>query len=46
MLAWFTPYGKMGCYHKNGSLWLVADSEGGMLLDEVRYFLACNNMYT
>ena len=38
MLAWFTPYGKMGCYHSNGSLWLLADSDGGMLLDEV-----CNN---
>lgn len=34
MLAWFTPYGKMGCYHSNGSLWLLADSDGGMLLDE------------
>lgn len=43
MLAWFTPYGKMACYHDNGSLWLLADSDGGMLLDKVSNFYRYNH---
>lgn len=45
MLAWFTPYGKMACYHSNGSLWLLADSNGGMLLDEVCNFYDNQDAY-
>ena len=40
MLACFTPYGKMACYHSDGSLRLLTDSDGGMLLNEVCNFLA------
>ena len=45
MLAWFTPYGKMACYHNNGSLWLLADADGGILLDEVCIVISQDGMY-
>ena len=37
MLAWFTPYGKMACYYHSGNLRMLANSEGGKLMDEVCY---------
>ena len=35
VLACFMPDGRVCCYHKNGSLHLLADPCGGIIMDEV-----------
>ena len=35
MIAYFMPDGRVSCYHRSGGIHLLADAEGGLLMDEV-----------
>lgn len=35
VIGYFMPDGQSACYHRNGSLHMMADSDGGLLLDDV-----------
>lgn len=34
MIAYFMPTGHAACYHRNGGIHMLADPEGGLLMDE------------
>ena len=42
MLAFFMPTGNACCYHRSGTIHMLSDAKGGVLMDEVlRYITLC-----
>ena len=35
VIGYFMPDGRVSCYHRNGGLHLLTNSDGGILMDEV-----------